>query len=214
MSAIPFLLLCIWAIKNRKTLKDKFNLIFRRKKVVKINFRTATGFIIERYIIPNERGIANIDKGSYFINRDLCDFNAKYRIPEITFIETQPSVAVPELMVQEIETDVLIPTSDGSVVTQKKKVPNYVLSTRRLTPKQVEKLTAQEIRTALDSKIIRDIVNATNPQMQKLDIMFWCVVATIPILLIGLYIIHNDIKSVQNDMGTLARFLINSKGGT
>lgn len=210
---LPSAISAIWAIKNRNTLKDKFNLIFRRKKVVKINFRTATGFIVERYIIPNERGIANIENGSYFINRDLCDFNARYRIPEITFIETQPSVAVSDLLMQTVKTKVKKITAAGEIVEVDEEVPNYVLSTRRLTPKRVSDLTAQEIRSALDSKIIQDIVTATNPQMQKIELMFYVMIGTGVVCLIGFYLIHNEIAQLKNSIDTLARIGLSQRGG-
>jgi hypothetical protein len=198
----------VWLFAKRKLIKDKFNLLFRKKRVVKVNFLTTSGRNEERFLVPDTQGMIHVDGQTSVYNRDLAIINARYRIPEITLIQNQIMPVMADIAVLDKEVEVLVPNADGTETMVKRKIPDYVLTYKKISAKKLEGMTAQEVRNALDSKIIKDIVTATNPQMQKLEIMFWIVIAIAVIEIIGFYFLNSKI----NDLTVQFEVLNNLRG--
>lgn len=197
MFLIPTLLCIIWLAKNRKHAVDKFNLTFKKARTVKVNLHTRSGRVIERYVIPDARGLMQIEKGTYVFNKDLAQINAKYRIPEITVIESQPHGPIPDMVEDGVEIEVVTPSANGMMITSKKMVPTWIASYRSHTPQKLAGKTAQEIQDALNSKIVHDIVNATAEQMKKIELIFYIVIGILVVVILGMFTIHNDVSQLK-----------------
>lgn len=194
-----------WFIVNHKRLPDKFNLMFRRARVVKVNFLTAAGKNFVLFRVPDRRGNFNIRGGFYVYPREQNVYDAYLRVPEVSFLEGQIHAVTPEILENFAEIPVKVEKDDGSIVTEIKKVPFYVASYRGLSPEKLKEWTSQEVMSALNSHIIEDIINASAKQLQRLELMFYLMIALVIIALVGFAITWNNVSDVKELLGGIQR---------
>lgn len=188
-------------IKTHKgRLKDRFNLIWRKNRVVKVNFQTASGRNIERYIVPDKRGLLHISGGVYAYVHELATTNARFRIPEITIIESQIHPPTGDLTKLETEAEVSVPQTDGSVKKEKKMIPTYLLSFANKSPEKLNGHVAQEMKLALDSHIVEDVLTASDKTLRKIELMFILSCITLGAVVIIGIILGGMINGIQTDL--------------
>lgn len=191
----------IWFISvNKGKLMDRFNLVFRRSRTIKVNVRTRSGRTIERFIVPDNRGILHVGKGVYAYVHEVATINARYRIPEITILETQIHPATPEIVAKETEIEVKVAKGDGTFENTKMKIPNYFLSVAHLQPETLQGHVAQEMKQALDSHIVSDVLTASDKTMKKIELMFIMILVNLALTFIVGIVIYNAINGMQSDM--------------
>lgn len=196
---LPAAFLSLYVGRNAKRLKDVRNLWFRKARTVKVNFVTLSGRVIERFIVPDSRGIMRIEGGAYYYHKDVAQINAKHRIPEITILENQ--IHPPTADVARVRAPILdaqVGAGDVSSVTDD--VPTWVLSWRRLKPKELEGMVAQELASALNTKIINDIVNSSSPQMRKMELAFYVSLGILGVTVLGMLFLYAKLNDMQSLM--------------
>lgn len=184
-------------IMNLGKLSDKLNLWFRKSRCVKVNFLTLSGRNIEKFVVPDSRGLMHINKGTYVFNKDYSVTNARYSIPEVSVYESQVAPPSPDIVEMSVETEVHVPNGDGTDSIQLKKVPVHVVSFRRMSPQKLNGKTAQEVEGLLNAKIVDDIVNASSKQMQKLEMMFYLVLGLYALGLLTAFILYGNINDLR-----------------
>lgn len=163
----------IWYLKTyRGKLMDRFNLMFRRAKTIKVNLKRGNR-TIERYIVPDKRGIFQIGDGIYTYISEMSDWNTRYGIPEITVVEGQVVPPIPDIIESETEQEVIVRKAEGITSKELRKVPFYMLTWKKLSPEKLKGLVAEEIKMALNSHIVEDVLTASDKTMKRLELMFF-----------------------------------------
>lgn len=202
---LPFVLMLIgWFVVNSQFLGDRFNLLLRKGRTVKVNFHTTSGRNVERYIIPDKRGNMHISGGFYAFVKELSVTNAKHRIPEIHCLEGQIQPLSPEIyQLEGVEADVKVLQPDGSSVPSRIRVPQYVASFVGLAPARLNGLVAQEVEAALNSHIIEDIVLATDKKLQQAAVTFILCIVILAVAVLSAIVIYNKLDDVQTLVNTM-----------
>jgi hypothetical protein len=199
--AFPVLFGFAWLAKNKKRgVLSMINLRFRRARCIKARLKTANGRTIESIVVPNSRGFIHVEDGWYRFDQEWADFDAKLRIPIFDIIEGQ--IQAPDKELGEItqELTVMVKDKKGKVQRETRHVPAYVVAHRKVMPKQLENLTAQEVHDFMDAKIVQDITTATAQTIKQMQIMFILVIATFAVVLIGDIILFNSINSLKKTL--------------
>lgn len=197
--SLPFVILGVrYTIKHKGLLKDRFNLTFRRNRVVKVNFITKSNRNIERYVVPDKRGFLHLYGGTYAFVEELARINTFYRIPEITLLQSQIQPPIGEVTAIEKEVEVEILQPDGTKKLEKMKVPTFLLTFFNIKPESLNGHIAEEIELALNSHIVSDILTASDRTLKRIELMFILTCISLgAIVLLGLVLISmlNGIKT-------------------
>lgn len=212
--AFPIAVYLMWFIKvNRGKLLDRFNLIWRRSRTIKVNLQTSSGRTIERYIVPDKRGLLHIGNGVYVFVREASTINARYNIPEISLLESQIHPPIPEIMATDIsEIEVKVVQPDGSFKNEKRNIPAFALSFARLMPEKLKGHVAQEMKMALDSHIVEDVLTASDRTMKKIEIMFILLIGLAGLVLIIGIVLYSMLHQLQIDMEVIRFAATETKG--
>lgn len=200
--AIPWIIMGAVYIKIHKGyLKDRFNLRFRRSSVIKVNFQTRTGRNIERYIVPDKHSLLHINGGTYAYIEELSTINTRYRIPEITLLQSQIHPPIGDVIeVQGQEVEISVPQPDGTLKKEKRKVPNYVISYASKKPETLNGHIAEEIQGVLDSHIVSDILTASNAYLRKIELLFIIACVCLVLIILFGFILIGMLNGIQNDL--------------
>lgn len=209
---IPAIATGVWIAKNKGRWFDTYNLLFRKARCVKVNFHTASGRNIERFIVPDSRGFMRINGGVYKFHKEFAEINQRYRIPEVDVLESQITPPQASLGVDESDTEVDVAQPDGTVIKMKRKVPTYYRSFRREIPQKTNDLWAHEVAAFADSHIVMDITTATAQVLRQLQWTFYLSIATLVIMTIGLYMLNGNIDAITLRLDTLITGLSNRGG--
>ena len=200
----PLVTLVFWLIFNRNRLKDKWNLRFKRSRVVKVNVKTVSNRLIEKFLVPDSRGFIHFNGGVYRYDQAFASYSARYHIPEITICEGQIEPASPALGVLESEIEMEVLEADGKTVTVKKqKVPTYFLSMVRSHPKKLKidgakgDITAQEVKNLLESYIVERITLANSEMVKRQQLIFIMLIGVcIAVPLVGI-ILYSKVSHIE-----------------
>lgn len=193
--AFPTLMFIIWAIKQNGRWSDTFNLLFRRSRCVKVNFHLASGRNVERYIIPDSQGWMRIGDGVYRYHKEFAEINQRYRIPEVSVLESQIAPASPALGMSKI--DMQVANEDGIVTEKEVLAPTYFLTYRNQAPKRLNELWAQEVARFADSNIVADITTATAQIMKRIEWTFYIAIGIFALVAISMVLNSTGIAGIQ-----------------
>lgn len=198
MLFFPTMAILIWAAKQKGRWMDTINLQFRKSRCVKVNFHTASGRNIERFIIPDGQGFMRINGGVYKFEKEFAEINQRHRIPEVDVLESQITPPSPDVgsSVTEVEVEQL--QSDGTVVKVKKEVPTFFLTYKRQIPKRTNELWAQEVARFADSNIVADITTATARVMKILEWTFYITLLLLAVTVLGFFVVYSQVGDVKD----------------
>lgn len=226
MFALPLAWAFIYLIRNRKNALDIYNRIARRSRCVHVTFRTRAKYAIDRFLVPDQHGMMDIEGGVYHYLQEFAVWNPKHRMYSISFIEGQIEPE-PGLLVRAM---VRVPVerkneATGLLEMKEEEVPSYIVDLANVHPKLVEievpetrinadgkmqtimvtkRKTAKALHEFKQQKVATDIVEASSPAFQRLQtIMIICMV-TCGLLVLGGYLFYQKLGTLQNQIDILA----------
>lgn len=218
----PVALIVIYFVKNAKRILDMWNLTFRRARTVRADIHTLSNRVYTKFVVPNERGFFRFRKGVYHFPNENLEYDQRFRVPKADFIEQQIPSEDGKIIESEVEIEVEIKQHDGQMVTIKRRVPQYIVSHAKIKPKLLKlarrddngkiKITdeppvsAVEVADALDSKIVRDITNASIVDLQMNRILIVSVISLIVLVLVGIGL-YMKLNSITQQLSTLNALL-------
>lgn len=228
-----FIVIFLWIgtqlSRFRLHIGDWWRLRFQRSKVVSCRFQMPSGAIDNRFLIPNERSFFDLPHGLYKFDPKLSVRNVQYGIPEIDLIYQQTAPKDKNLILLEEEIEIEVPSPDGTLVKEMRKVPTYVIKSIGLRPellkvpkerdwknkKAVEvnfvSVTASEVKEMWEMAVAKAAILATKMNANKQELIMYLAMAIAVICIIGFMVQYNQLKDLSAQVGTL-KTLVQSGG--
>lgn len=181
------------ALDNRK-LSERFNVWFRKGRIVKVNFVTSSGRNRERFIVPDSRGLMHIDGGTYPFVKDVSIINSSLRVPEVWVLENQPHPISPTIVRSRVINEI---ASDGTLSSTESDIPYYYLQFADAQPEKLKEKTAKELGEMLKSKIVDDIIRAGSKDLQRMSYILYATLAVLGLQVISSVAIWSKLSEMM-----------------
>lgn len=201
----------------RRRLPDIWNLTFRRSRTCRADMHTNAGRVITRYVVPDGRGLFRHRDGVYHFPKEAPEIDPLYSVPCADFLEMQIPAELGDLVVDDtnmLEVPVKKKAPDGTLKNEVVKVPQFMLNHAGIRPKLIplarrdEKtgkvkvldeppVTSVEMADALDSKIVRDVTQASIADLQMNRVFIVCLII-LGVLVLGLFAVYGAAQHAQS----------------
>lgn len=188
-----FVLLALWLVMNRKKLGDKFRKRFRRGWAVKVRQHLTAKNVIERVVVPNDRGFFELDDALYQYRQEVAEWDEEDKLWCVDIYVGQTSPGVPHVVTIPNETFKL--TDEGKIIkmddTEKSKgVPTWVAVHHTVGRALINQKTAEDNLEAVKSKVVQDIVTSTANEFALLKPAVYLLGAIGVVMLVGFAVVY------------------------